>query len=201
MADTLPPDQAQAAWSAAADPEDSSFGSVTPDFDAEAGLDGAGLAPTDADLDDGLTGQASAQPDVEAEPAVEATLSFGEGEEGEEVGAAGASGGDDDFVDDAFGDVSAGAPDAAGRGEADVAHESATPDDSDGTVADPDDDDDLDDLDDGFGASFDDSATELDDALTAPPVEHPDDTDDLAEIDGLGGIEDEGPDDLDIGSF
>src|SRR5688572_15341560 len=36
VADTLPPEQAQAAFSATATPDDSSFGAVTADFDGEA---------------------------------------------------------------------------------------------------------------------------------------------------------------------
>src|SRR5918997_2881686 len=61
VADTLPPDQAQAAWSAATEPHDSTFGTVTQDFDGDAGIvapagdpgGGAPGTPSDSDLADG----------------------------------------------------------------------------------------------------------------------------------------------------
>src|SRR5262245_28355895 len=68
VADTLPPDQAQAAWEAASTPDGDAFGTVTPDFDSD---NGAG-APAEPD------------PGTEAEGpgdlVVETPLSFGQGE-------------------------------------------------------------------------------------------------------------------------
>ena len=166
VADTLPPDQAQAAWEAAAEPDDGSFGTVTADFD---GIDAAGAngAGTDADS----TGPT---PD---EPGAEPTLSFGEGEDGTS-----------DLDDPTFGDDPSGL--SAGPGAADDADmgdvlEHGIGEDVD--TAGPDDGAIGDDLDDG-----------IDDGLHD---DLHDDLDDVAEIDGLGGIDDHGPDDTDIGSF
>src|SRR5918998_6642411 len=52
VADTLPPDQAQAAWSAATDPDDSTFGTVTQDFDGDGGIDAATGGADTADAAD-----------------------------------------------------------------------------------------------------------------------------------------------------
>lgn len=195
VADTLPPDQAQAALSAAADPDDSSFGSVTPDFDGEAGVVDADLVATD-DGGDGDVTDAAGQPDAD----LDTTLSFGEGE-GVDIGVVEPPA-DDGFDDDAFGDLAPGEPDAAGPGELAVdGTDDAAAVSQDGDLEPGDDIDEIDDLDDDFAATLDDGSADLDDALSAPPVEHPDDTDDLAEIDGLGGFDEQGPDDLDIGSF
>src|SRR5262245_59041496 len=64
VADTLPPDQAQAAWAAASTPDGDAFGAVTADFDSDNG------------------GEPSPEPDLgapgEVEP--EPSLSFGQGE-------------------------------------------------------------------------------------------------------------------------
>lgn len=72
VADTLPPEQAQAAWSGAADPDGASFGSVTADFDGDAGISDGGTAPPDIDVD-------APEHPGEAEAEVEAPLSFGDG--------------------------------------------------------------------------------------------------------------------------
>ena len=97
VADTLPPDQAQAAWSAATEPDDSTFGTVTQDFDGDPGIDAPddigpeGTGTDDAGLDDidsddpGLDLPEVEIPDVEI-PDVDlsdgagSALSFGEGD-------------------------------------------------------------------------------------------------------------------------
>ena len=163
VADTLPPDQAQAAWEAAAEPDNGSFGTVTGDFD---GIDaGAG------------NGSRAAADSTEAPDAPDAqTLSFGEGEDGTT-----------DLDDPTFGDDPSGL--AAGLGVED--------------------DDPVDVIEDGLGESVDAAgpgegatADELDDGIDDGLDDgiH-DDLDDVGQIDGLGEIDDQGPDDIDIGSF
>jgi hypothetical protein len=68
VADTLPPEVAQAAWQASADHGDGSFGGVTPEFDSQVGVDAASEPAPDAEPPAGGDG--------EPEPA----LSFGYGE-------------------------------------------------------------------------------------------------------------------------
>jgi len=68
VADTLPPDQAQAAWEAASTPDGDAFGAVTADFDSDNGAE----PPPGPDTEGDLVGPG----EVEAEPA----LSFGQGE-------------------------------------------------------------------------------------------------------------------------
>jgi hypothetical protein len=74
VADTLPPDQAQAGLSATATPEGATFGVVTPDFDgvADPGAHAAGVDI--AEVDTPVPGD---EPDSEAD-----ALSFGHGEDG-----------------------------------------------------------------------------------------------------------------------
>src|SRR5262245_50012179 len=70
VADTLPPDQAQAAWEAASTPDGDAFGAVTADFDSDNGAEPP--VEPDADAAPDLAGPG----EIEAEPA----LSFGQGE-------------------------------------------------------------------------------------------------------------------------
>jgi hypothetical protein len=165
VADTLPPDQAQAAWEAAAEPDDGSFGTVTADFD---GIDAGAGNGTRAAADSAEAPDRPDAPDAQ-------TLSFGEGEDGTT-----------DLDDPTFGDDPSGL--AAGL---DV------------------DDDAADVLEDGLGETVDvpepgEGATtdELDDGIDDGLDDgiH-DDLDDVGQIDGLGEIDDQGPDDIDIGSF
>lgn len=162
VADTLPPDQAQAAWEAAAEPDDGSFGTVTADFD---GID---AAPNGA--------EATTTEPASDEPGAEPTLSFGEGEDGAGV-----------LDDPTFGDDPSGLSAGLGVDDADAGDvlEHGLGEDVD--TAGPDDGAVGDDLDDG-----------IDDGLHD---DLHDDFDDVGEIDGLGGIDDQGPDDTDIGSF
>jgi hypothetical protein len=68
VADTLPPDQAQAAWAAASTPDGDAFGTVTADFDSDNGVE----PPPEPDPGPDLGGP--------GEVAVEPSLSFGQGE-------------------------------------------------------------------------------------------------------------------------
>src|SRR5262245_64436538 len=68
VADTLPPDQAQAAWEAASTPDGDAFGAVTADFDSDNGVE----PPPEPDA-----GPDQAGP---REPEAEPALSFGQGE-------------------------------------------------------------------------------------------------------------------------
>jgi hypothetical protein len=178
VADTLPPDQAQAAWEAAATPDGGSFGPVTADFDNVGGPAPAGDA---------------APPAEDAPDETVPELSFGLGEDG-------ASGlGDPDDLDEGLGGPDTAPGEDDGLDAVDLAFDAGGGDE--GTSTDLD--DDLDDLDvddavdDGGAGGFDD----LDDA---PPLGHGGDDDgfdDLGQIDGLDALGDAGPDDTDIGSF
>ena len=186
VADTLPADQAMAAWTGESGPESPTLGDDTTDFDvggpddpslgdplAEAGelggLDGSddGSDDEDGDLDSGPG-------DLDDEP-----LSFGLGEQ-DEVEAPGL--GDDPDAGDDLGLFGTAAPDDTGADDIDVT---------------------------GFGDDLSDEGfDELVTGFDTPGIEPPDgddgdqldDTDDLAEIDGLGPLGGTG-DDLDIGSF
>ena len=166
VADTLPPDQAQAAWSAAADPDDSSFGAVTPDFDSDAGIDDADVAPADVDIDSAEpTPVEGVEPDAGPDTEPETTLSFGEGE--------GAAVGFDDIVppgDDSFDEADQGTTDGG--------------------------DDGADGLDDSFEEAGTGLDTGMDENLGTDVDEGRDELDN-----GLDELDDQGPDDLDIGSF
>lgn len=182
VADTLPPDQAQAAWSAATEPDDSTFGAVTQDFDGDGGIDaaagGAGTADV-ADTLDGATGEAAGPADVDADAGggVGPMLSFGEGDDGAA-----------DIDDPSFGESAGTGGDTGLGADAEDAH--VDPDDADLDQAD-DFDSDFDaggfddDLADGLGDSDDDGLTGLDDSGDS----------------GMDELDDTGPDDLDIGSF
>lgn len=177
VADTLPPDQAQAAWEAAATPDGGSFGPVTADFDNVGGPTSAG----DAALSAG-EGPDHTVPE----------LSFGLGEDG----ASGFGDPDDDFL---------GGPDTAwgeddGLDTDDLAFDSGGADEA----AELDLDDDLEALDDVTGDVDDGGGTGgFDDLDDAPPLGHgaDDGFDDLGKIEGLDALGDAGPDDTDIGSF
>ena len=179
VADTLPPDQAQAAWEAASTPEGDAFGTVTADFDAEAGPeerpDAFGAGPAFGE-----------DPALGEEPELDATLSFGQGEAADGPpapdaavpdpdegspgdGAGGTSSGDGGagLDDDFAGGLVDGGPDDGGLGHLD--------DDPGGGLDEPDDTYDDGGLDDDFG--------------------------DLDRIDGLDELSLPGPDDTDIGSF
>jgi hypothetical protein len=71
VADTLPPDVAQAAWQASADHGDGSFGGVSPEFDSQVGVDAAPEPAPEPEAGPPAGG------DGEPEPA----LSFGYGED------------------------------------------------------------------------------------------------------------------------
>ena len=182
VADTLPPDQAQAALSSTVTGTDSSFGDVTADFDAEPG--GAPAAPAGGD-DPGPAGdEPTVDDDVGGDDVT--ALSFGEG---------------GDLDDDTFEDAAADGSDLGGHGLGDVGDDHAAHDvDDDLGHADDHDLDDVlghhlgdHDVDDGLDHHLDD----VDDhGLHHPhdgPGLHADDVDDdLASGD---------PDDFDIGSF
>lgn len=182
VADTLPPDQAQAAWEAAATPDGGSFGPVTADFDNVGGPAPAGDA---------------APPAEDAPDETVPELSFGLGEDG----ASGLS--DPDDLDEGLGGPDTAPGEDDGLDADDLAFDSGggdegTSTDLDGELDDLDDAPDVDDaVDDGGGGGF--------DALDhAPPLGHGGDDDgfdDLRQIDGLDALDDAGPDDTDIGSF
>jgi hypothetical protein len=184
VADTLPPDQAQAAWEAAATPDDGSFGPVTADFDNVGGPAPAGDA---------------APPAEEVPDDTVPELSFGLGEDG-------ASGlGDLDDLDDGLGGPDTAPGEDDGLDAEDLAFDSGGGDEGAAPDLDdaPDDMDDVDDMDDAVDDGFDDGGQigGLDDA---PPLGHGTDDDgfdDLGQIDGLDALGDAGPDDTDIGSF
>lgn len=185
VADTLPPDQAQAAWSAAPEPDDNTFGAVTQDFDGDAGIDapeGDGVEPDAPDVDvpdidvPDIDAPDIDAPDVEGAEDTGPALSFGEGD------------GVGDVDDPTFGDTA-----GTGVGE---------PDDTDAAV------DGLtsvtggDDADSAFDEGFDQGGFDsgFDDDLSdglGESTDHGDSADD-----GLDdGLDDADPDDLDIGSF
>jgi hypothetical protein len=184
VADTLPPDQAQAAWQAASTPEGDAFGTVTADFDSDTGVDGPEA------FEDGSP--AGGGPALFEEPEIETTLSFGQGEaaDGPPASSAAVLDPDEGSPGDGGGDLpadeDAGAPGAEGGDDLDV----AGPDDGDL--------DDADDLDGGFGP---DDGTDggLDEGYADGGLD--DDFGDLDRIDGLDDLSFPNPDDTDIGSF
>jgi len=195
VADTLPADQAMAAWTGESGPESPLLGDDTTDFDV-GDLDGAALTGDDAgdpvddldDLDDvdGVDGVgADDGTDTGAdEPGDEPALSFGLGED--EAAEAGDARPDD--LDGDLGLFGTAAPDDTDTGGLDAAGP-----DEEGDV----------DLDDAFGTfAADDPGDDLGDhdGLGHGLADDVDDVDDLAEIEGLGPVDD-GPDELDIGSF
>jgi hypothetical protein len=188
VADTLPPEVAQAAWQASADHGDGSFGGVTPEFDSQVGVD---AAP-----------EPDAGPPVGGDGEPEPALSFGYGEA--------------DFTDAGTADLTAaeagaGSDDGAGLDDASVGPTGASGDDIDpddvddvGEAAALDDDEAAESLDDGWD----------DDAALDQPLGGEDDgfglddlSDDTSGIDGLDdgdqldGLGDDSLDDTDIGSF
>jgi hypothetical protein len=173
VADTLPVEVARAAWTGESGPEAPALGADTADFDDG----GADDAPPGGfgDAVDGFDEDApAAQDDTGDGDEGDTVLSFGEGEAGD-ASDAGIDGlGDEGLFGTAAPD---GAPDAHGLDDLDA---------DDAAFG-------------GFTTGADDGLDEL-----AGGVDHDiddiDDTDDLAEIDGLGSV-DQGPDDLDIGSF
>lgn len=185
VADTLPPDQAQAAWSAATEPDDSTFGTVTQDFDgsSDAIAGDAGTADVADTLDDSTGGVVDpagvdAEADADAEGAVGPMLSFGEGDDGAA-----------DIDDPTFGE-------AAGTG--DVSALAADPDIDTQDVGTDTDLDQADDFDSAFDAGgFDD---DLADGLGDSDEGGLSGLDDNDEG-GMDELDDAGPDDLDIGSF
>jgi hypothetical protein len=175
VADTLPVDQARAAWTGESGPEAPALGDDTADFD-DGGADGAPLGAVGEEAYDGLDEYASAaEDDGDEADEGDTVLSFGEGDAG------------DASMDDGLGDEG-----LFGSAASDATPDAAGPDDLE-----PDDagfggftigaDDGLDQL----GGGVDHDIDDIDDI---------DDTGDLADIDGLGPV-DEGRDDLDIGSF
>jgi hypothetical protein len=188
VADTLPPEVAQAAWQASADHGDGSFGGVTPEFDSQVGVDAA--PEPDAEPPAGGDG--------EPEPA----LSFGYGEADftdagtADLTAAEAGAGSDDGA--GLDDASGGAIDTSGD---DIDHDDV---DDAGEAAALDDDEAAESLDDGWD----------DDAALDQPLGGEDGgfglddlSDDTSGIDGLDdgdqldGLGDDSLDDTDIGSF
>jgi hypothetical protein len=231
VADTLPPEQAQAGLSATAAPEAATFGVVTPDFDgvADNGADGAeiDLAGEDvAELDTALPGD---QPAAEAD-----SLSFGYGEDGGFGAAAGDLGPGGEPVDgvDGFdtspaaGGVASGPggePDdgdalATGLGESVDADDiddvgvdvGVAPGEADLTEAGGDPGDGIDDIGgNGFGGDLGGAigagglGDELDDGLDGGEPAEGDLPNDLGDADGTeaGAPVDGDPSDLDIGLF
>lgn len=203
VADTLPAEQARAAFTGEVGPDVPALGEDTTDFDVAA-------VPEPTDVDD-------------ASPAVDDfdDLDGGDDTADDDLGDAfggGVDAGTDDDTDDADDGLDEGAL-SFGRGDddgADVLGDAADPGVF-GSAADAD--PGADDLsDDGFddngfddGDAFDeggvltgdhDAALDLDDALAhdAGGVDDLDDADDLPDLDGFGPV-DQGPDDIDIGSF
>jgi hypothetical protein len=195
VADTLPPEVAQAAWQASADHGDGSFGGVTPEFDSQVGVDAA--PEPDAEPPAGGDG--------EPEPA----LSFGYGEA--------------DFTDAGTANLTAaeagaGSDDGAGMDEdASVDPTGTSGDDLDHVDVG----DDVDDVGEAAALDEDEAAASLDDGWDDDagvgldqPLGGADDglgLDDLGDdTSGIGGLDDNGQleglgddslDDTDIGSF
>jgi hypothetical protein len=175
VADTLPVEMARAAWTGESGPEAPTLGDDTADFDDSG--DDIPLGGVGDEAVDGVDQDAPAVDDGNADDTGnggDTVLSFGEGDAGEASVAS---------IDDGLGDeglfgtaATFGSPDAAGL-------------------------DDLD-ADDAFGALTTGANNGIVGGLDhdVDDLDHVDDTDDLAEIDGLGPVAD-GPDDLDIGSF
>ncbi len=188
VADTLPADQAMAAWTGESGPESPLLGDDTTDFDVgepdDAALSGDDAGDPIDDLDhlDGFDGTGDRGADAD-DSGDEPALSFGRGDEDADD--------DDALPDDLDGDLGlfgTAAPDEIDTGGLD----SADPD-GDGDV----------DLDDAFGTfAADDPDDDLGDhdGLGHGLADDADDVDDLAEIEGLGPVDD-GPDEVDIGSF
>jgi hypothetical protein len=175
VADTLPVDQARAAWTGESGPEAPALGADTADFD-DGGADDAPPGGFGEDAVDGFDEDApAAQDDTGDGDEGDTVLSFGEGEAGD----ASDAGVDDGLGDDGLFGTAApdGAPDAHGLDDLDA----------DGAA--------FGGFTTGAGVEPDELAGGVDDDL-----DELDDTGDLAEIDGLGSV-DQGPDDLDIGSF
>jgi hypothetical protein len=197
VADTLPPEVAQAAWQASADHGDGSFGGVTPEFDSQVGVDAAPEPEPAPDAEPPGGG------DAEPEPA----LSFGYGEADftdagtANLTAAEAGAGSDDGTgaDDDASVGPSGMGDDLGRGDlgddlADV-DEAAALDEGEAAAS-------LDDgWDDDAGAGLDEPLGGEDDGLGLDDLG--DDTsgidglDDSGQLDGL----DDDMDSTDIGSF
>ena len=180
VADTLPPDQAQAAWSAAAAPDDSTFGTVTQDFDGDAGIDAPDIATTEgAGVDAAEVDVPEVDvPEVDGAEGVGPALSFGEGDDvvdiddptfGDTTGVESGVGGPD--VDDDVAALTGGDDDAAFDEGFDQG---------------------------GFDGGFDD---DLSDGLDHGPDHGGGGGGDDGSDDGHDGLDDTDPDDLDIGSF
>lgn len=193
VADTLPPDQAQAAWSAAPEPDDSTFGTVTHDFDGDAAIDGPEAeAPGSAGADEVEVEVPDVEvpdidvPDVDGAEDAGPALSFGEGDDVDDID-------DPTFGDNAGTDAVAGGPDDSGADD-DIAGLTDGGDDADSA------------FDEGFGQSgydtgFDDDLSDgLDDGAELGHDSADDGMDDGID-DGMGDLDDTDPDDLDIGSF
>jgi hypothetical protein len=186
VADTLPADQAMAAWTGESGPESPLLGDDTVDFDVgdpadvllaadDVGDDVSDPADDIDDLDgsDDLGGTSGGTDDTGDEPA----LSFGSGEdEGTEHDGTGP-----DDVDTDLGLFGAAAPETATAGADDDVDAAGYADEA-------------------FAAFAGDTTDAAHEAGFDDDLDGVDDTDDLAEIEGLGAV-DHGPDDLDIGSF
>lgn len=184
VADTLPPDQAQAAWSAAAEPDDSTFGTVTQDFDGDAGIDGPddiGTDIPDVDVPEVDVPDVEA-PDVDGAEDAGSALSFGEGDGVADID-------DPTFGDAAGGESGVGGHDSTGA-DGGIAGLTSIDDDADAAF-----DDGFDEG--GFDSSFD---HDLSDGIGDDTDDGADGTDGLDDLDhaDLTGTD---PDDLDIGSF
>jgi hypothetical protein len=180
VADTLPPDQAQAAWQSAGASDNGTFGAVTADFDSEGG-DTAVTTP------DAVTESlVPTEPPPDAEP----LLSFGQGVAGDagQAGDAGSSGAAGGFGEPTSTDVAPDTPDEA-------TPDQIPPDDATDDVFAIGDGDAFDaELGSGEdGGPLDEAG--LDDSAAA------DDLDDLEQIDGLDQLGAPGADETDIGSF
>ena len=190
VADTLPPDQAQAAWTAAPEPDDSTFGTVTQDFDGDAGIDApddSGTGAPDVDVPEvdvpDLDVPDVEAPDVDGAEEAGPALSFGEGD------------GVADIDDPTFGDA-AEAASGGGRSsetdvDGDIAGLTSVDDDADSAF-----DEGFDDG--GFASTFDD---DLSDGIDAGTGHGDDGADDGVDDFDHTGLDDADPDDLDIGSF
>jgi hypothetical protein len=175
VADTLPVDQARAAWTGESGPEAPALGGDTADFD-DGGADDAAAGGVGAEALDGLDEHApAADGDGGEDDELDTVLSFGEGEAGD----ASDAGRDDGLGDERL--FGTAAPD---EGPDAVGPDDLEPDDAGFE---------------GFTTGADDGLDELADGVDHD-IDDIDDTGDLAQIDGLGPV-DEGPDDLDIGSF
>jgi hypothetical protein len=207
VADTLPPDQAQAAWSAAGGHDLGPFGTLDGDLDGGGGLGAPGVDAADLDAEalapvdngDGYDLDGDGVPDTTGLPDADDPGDLGDGLPALSFGVGESDGADPTGLDD--GGFGATAPDDGGLGAA--LDDDAPPDDTPADDGIPDDGAGPDD-----GGIVDADGDGIPDDQESPFDDAPgddgggfDDMDDLDQIDGFDPLGGAPPDDTDIGSF